>query len=46
MLKKHSLKTLDAMQLSVVKSVNQPELKGAVSGFGPIQMYQVQGIRT
>ena len=28
--KKHSLKTLDAMQLSVVKSVNEPELKAVV----------------
>ena len=28
--KKHSLKTLDAMQLSVVKSANEPELKAVV----------------
>jgi len=28
--KKHSLKTLDAMQLSVVKSVNKPEVKAVV----------------
>ncbi len=28
--KKHSLKTLDAMQLSVVKTVSQPELKAVV----------------
>jgi len=28
--KKHSLKTLDAIQLSVVKSVNEPEVKAVV----------------
>ena len=28
--KKHSLKTLDAMQLSVAKTVNQPELKAVI----------------
>ena len=28
--KKHSLKTLDAMQLSVMKAVNQPELNAVV----------------
>jgi hypothetical protein len=28
--KKHSLKTLDAIQLSVVKSINEPEVKAVV----------------